>query len=643
MSSCPVSSSQDSGPAAGRKRIPTACEACRVAKIRCLPSDQDGTCQKCLVSKKECVSRTGPRRRRPNKSKLPPGDSLPPPPKPTGTFTIDIPLAQASGSSSVETLRETHAAYLDSLFPPSHTSAPPSPSYFHGSISSEAASSPSATSCSIQDMHARPSFNISSAESLLDTFRSMLYYCPCILLPEDVTVRDLAQTRPFVLLAILAAAAGAKSLQGHNLYDDEFRKVFALKLVAGGERSLELLQGILIYCLWYPFHLRPRAKQIFQYTRMAADLVHDLELDTDPFPDTTTTTMTPERLDSIRAYVAQYYLSSSFAVTWQAHRSHPVPFTSWTSQCCHLLTTHASSPGDAVLASLARLGHTVRDAWAAVRDHNPAENSTLVFRGLEAQFQDQQAHLPASVSNTLPVRLQSFFTEFFLLGGSILRMPAPASKPPSPPPPAPDPFRPTLSRLTSCVHAVAQFLALVAAIPSASLAHLSTGDWGRLILGIVVAMRLSFPLPPECCCPEYDSAWARSQLGFAAFLDVMTADAAGTDLTSAAKRFDVVSASKVVIAVVKEKYEKRLALLLQKQDQQQQQQQQQVEEQARSKCPMLDGSLDRYFPLWDGSVGQTMSMPSMSFMEGVADGSDAMLDAWAEDAFDWIDPGQGML
>lgn len=47
---------------------------------------------------------------------------------------------------------------------------------------------------------------------------------------------------------------------------------------------------------------------------MAADLVHDLELDTDPFPDTTTTTtttMTPERLDSIRAYVAQYYLSSS--------------------------------------------------------------------------------------------------------------------------------------------------------------------------------------------------------------------------------------------------------------------------------------------------------------------------------------------
>lgn len=54
-----------------------------------------------------------------------------------------------------------------------------------------------------------------------------------------------------MLLAILAAASGSRSVRGHNLYDEEFRKVFALKVVAGGERSLELLQGILIYCLWY--------------------------------------------------------------------------------------------------------------------------------------------------------------------------------------------------------------------------------------------------------------------------------------------------------------------------------------------------------------------------------------------------------
>lgn len=71
-----------------------------------------------------------------------------------------------------------------------------------------------------------------------------------LVLEDNATVPALAASRPFVLLAILASASGSRTLQGHSLYDDEFRKVLALKFVAGGERTLELLQGILIYCAW---------------------------------------------------------------------------------------------------------------------------------------------------------------------------------------------------------------------------------------------------------------------------------------------------------------------------------------------------------------------------------------------------------
>ncbi|KAM3542883.1 hypothetical protein ARSEF1564_004199, partial [Beauveria bassiana] len=404
--SCPVSAKDTAttAGAAGRKRTPTACEACRVDKIRCLPSDEPGVCQKA------------------------PGNHLPPPPKPSGTFTIDIPLSQpfetasaaAAATSSAESLRHSHSNYFDNFFPAS-ANIPSLLPWSAGSLSesSGSASSPSAASSSTTTTttnnttnttasNTRPRFNLASAASLLEFFRGMLTYCPVILLPADVTVQDLARTRPFVLLAILAAAAGARSLQGHSLYDDEFRRVFALKLVAGGERSVELLQGILIYCLWYPFHLRPRVKQVFQYTRMAGDLVHDLELDVSSGHFPSSSPMTPERLDSIRAYIAQHYLSSSFSVTWQAHRNRrgPVPFTAWTEHCCELLTQHAECPGDAVLAWLARLGCTVRDAWGAVRDaaggsdNNSSSNSSaLLFRGLEAQFRAQQASLPPAVSN----------------------------------------------------------------------------------------------------------------------------------------------------------------------------------------------------------------------------------------------------
>jgi hypothetical protein len=265
----------------------------------------------------------------------------------------------------------------------------------------------------------------------------MLTYCPLIVLPHDATVPQLSASRPFVLLAILAAASGSRTLQGHNLYDEEFRKVLALKMVAGGEQSIELLQGILIYCMWYatyirqhsflklssftdslvckryPFHLRPKNKQVFQYTRMAADLVHDLDLDQDQRIDNPDfeNDLTAEQMDGTRAYVAQYYLSSayvnfnntlvslkltnlhSFGVTWQARRTGSAAFTSWTAHCCDVLERHAQVPGDAVLANLTRLGSTVCDAWTTLRypSNTSFSHNNIVFLGLEAQFNEQQA------------------------------------------------------------------------------------------------------------------------------------------------------------------------------------------------------------------------------------------------------------
>lgn len=110
----------------------------------------------------------------------------------------------------------------------------------------------------------RPQFNLDSAEKLLAEFQGrMLLHFPAVAPPripgEDAgpegqaasfSVPGLAQTKPFVLLAILAAASGSRTLQGHSLYDEEFRKILGLKFVAGGERSMELLQGLVVYTAW---------------------------------------------------------------------------------------------------------------------------------------------------------------------------------------------------------------------------------------------------------------------------------------------------------------------------------------------------------------------------------------------------------
>lgn len=159
----------------------------------------------------------------------------------------------------------------------------------------------------------QPQFNVDSAAALLESFKTaMIQQFPVFLMAEDATVATLSKERPFVLLAVLAAASSSRSLQGHSLYDEEFRKILGLKFVAGGERSVELLLGLVIYIAWYPFHLRPRNKQAFQYVRMTVDIVNDLELDQDNYSYLGMDEVSPERLEEIRVYLGSYYLVSKY-------------------------------------------------------------------------------------------------------------------------------------------------------------------------------------------------------------------------------------------------------------------------------------------------------------------------------------------
>ena len=155
--------------------------------------------------------------------------------------------ADDPAGAAFDGLVQDHDSYIESFLPeePSLDAVPfptPPPSSLSLAGPSQART--------VQSLCLQPQFNLESATSLLDEFRHMLAYFPCIVLSEDETVGCLAKDRPFVLLAILAAVSGNRMVQGHALYDEEFRKVLALKVVAGGERSLQLAQGLLIYCGW---------------------------------------------------------------------------------------------------------------------------------------------------------------------------------------------------------------------------------------------------------------------------------------------------------------------------------------------------------------------------------------------------------
>ncbi|KAK4155340.1 hypothetical protein C8A00DRAFT_13627 [Chaetomidium leptoderma] len=507
---------------------------------------------------------------------------------------------------------------------------------------------PKTKSRTLASLRLQPQFNLDSAGKLLETFRKvMLSHFHCVVVGEGDTVAGMAKERPFVLLAVLAAASGSRTLQGHSLYDEEFRKILGLKFVAGGERTLELLQGLVVYIAWYPFHLRPKNKQAVQYIRMIVDIISDLELDEDPGTDSMEVPPTPQRLDEIRLYLASYYLASSFASTWG--RSSSLAYTEYTARCSDLLQHHSPLQGDRVLAWQARLQRLVEETNDLRRTQRGRSQSEyqigLMIRGMETQLAEWEARMdmdPPIAANT-SIRIGVLFTRVFLSGAPLLklpsvrRLPLPALVDESSSSSASfcaDPRR--LMSVIPALHALYEYLL---ALDPAEVNSFIGIEWGALILGIILGFRMSFPL---VVCPEWDDRAAREAVGFRGYVDRFCNMGGGglnqsSNLTPASssgagpRSMDVLSASKVVLDMVRRKFLKRV-VKLEGAQQRQQQQQQQMEailaaaphpvpmpmptagrraavphDSAISGCPMMDGSMEPYYPYWDETFNSNLA------------------------------------
>lgn len=167
----------------------------------------------------------------------------------------------------------------------------------------------------------------------------------------------------------------------------------------------------MVNILRYPFHLRPKNRQAFQYYRMAGDLLSDLDLDQEmPNLDNTIPgDMSSMQLDRLRAYLAYHYAVSkyvlleihqyqlthsldSFLCTWKKMDLLMPQWTPWTATCCELLHRHAEVDGDVSLSYLVRLANMTTTANNSIRDNDPQANQQvqLMLLGLEMQHKEMK-------------------------------------------------------------------------------------------------------------------------------------------------------------------------------------------------------------------------------------------------------------
>ena len=194
--------------------------------------------------------------------------------------------------------------------------------------------------------------------------------------------------------------------------------------------------------------MRPKQRQASQYIRMAADIVHDLELDQAPDDFDHADFETDEKsLAGVRAYVACYYLCSSISSIWA--KKTLLPFEQWTATCCDILERSRASQdarADQSLAWLARLGNIIEETSTLTKRkgqvQHEAQHVSLMVKGMEAQLQEWKGRMPSDVSSRRKsksksrvndvdrltshlavVRTASLFTEIYLQGYTLLKFP----------------------------------------------------------------------------------------------------------------------------------------------------------------------------------------------------------------------------
>ena len=122
---------------------------------------------------------------------------------------------------------------------------------------------------------------VESDEILLSIYRNQLSSSmPFVIIPAGTTPRQLQATRPF-LMKVIRMVASVRQLRLVRGQSRTVMEHISNAIFMRSERSLDLLQGILVFLGFYHYHCMAHA-QFNNLVRLAVSLIEDLDLSTCP-------------------------------------------------------------------------------------------------------------------------------------------------------------------------------------------------------------------------------------------------------------------------------------------------------------------------------------------------------------------------
>jgi hypothetical protein len=125
--------------------------------------------------------------------------------------------------------------------------------------------------------------SMDQAGELYQTYNNHLAeHYPAVVFAPGTPAEELRKTKPTLFLAVIAAAAGKSDPSLYSVLNSMVLNAYAHRTVINSEKSLELVQAMIITCVWYFPPGKFSQLKFYEYIHMAATMAMDIGLGTNP-------------------------------------------------------------------------------------------------------------------------------------------------------------------------------------------------------------------------------------------------------------------------------------------------------------------------------------------------------------------------
>ncbi|KAH7130240.1 hypothetical protein B0J11DRAFT_429636 [Dendryphion nanum] len=191
------------------------------------------------------------------------------------------------------------------------------------------------------------------ANSLLKLFKtSFTPSFPFVVVPAATDLDTFRRQKPFLFHAIMTIMTFKTPALQKRLASDLLEQISS-RIILRSHKSLEIVQGLLVFSGWYHFFYRPECQQMANTIQLCVAMVQDLGLTKRGNGSDTNGRSAAEK----RALLGTFYVNTTYSQVWRKRTT--MSFTKFMGRCSDSLSEDLDEPTDGFIRPLIQLSDLI--------------------------------------------------------------------------------------------------------------------------------------------------------------------------------------------------------------------------------------------------------------------------------------------